>query len=167
MGILLCEKKGKWLNSNTVGVLSGILWSVLILFYSKNIYIYTIGITILGKENVLNQFFIDFYRYLIGSVGSITIIWSLKKIYTVAAEKFNFSLINSVRGLLEYMGRNSIIYYILSTYLLAWILPEFMRDFTFNFFFIILETIIVAGFCNIIGNLIKQLQFCSKWLLAS
>lgn len=121
----------------------------------------------MGKENVLNQFFIDFYRYLIGSVGSITIIWSLKKIYTVAAEKFNFSLINSVRGLLEYMGRNSIIYYILSIYLLAWILPEFTRDFTFNFFFIILETIIVAGFCNIIENLIKQLQFCSKWLLAS
>ncbi|MGF0021479.1 hypothetical protein [Acidaminococcus fermentans] len=108
----------------------------------------------MGKEDVLNQFFIDFYRYLIGAVESITIIWSLKKIYTVAAEEFNFSLINSVRRLLEYMGRNSITYYILLTYLFAWILPEFTRNFTFNFF-IILETIIVAGFCNVIGNLIK------------
>lgn len=149
-----------------VGGVSTLFWAVLLLFYSKDSYIYTTGITVLRKENMWNQLGIDAYRYLVGIVGVIAVIWILKKLCAVIASREE-SWVTSGRGMVEYMGRNSIIYYILSNYLYIWIMPEITKGFTFNIILMLVETFIVAGLCDGIGRVIKRFKLLSRWLIAN
>lgn len=165
-GYYYAKKQKKWLKSNVVGGVSTLLWAVLLLFYSKDSYIYTTGITVFGKENMWNQLGIDAYRYLVGIVGVIAGIWILKKLCAVIASREE-SWVTSGRGMVEYMGRNSIIYYILSNCLYIWIMPEITKGFTFNIILMLVETFIVAVLCNGIGRVIKRFKLLSRWLIAN
>ena len=165
-GYYYAKKQKSWLKSNVVGGVSTLLWAVLMLFYSKDSYIYTTGITVFRKENMWNQIGIDAYRYLVGIVGVIAVIWILKKLYAVIASREE-SWVTSGRGMVEYMGRNSIIYYILSNYLFIWIMPEVTKVFTFNIILMLAETFIVAVLCDGIGRVIKRFKPLSRWLIAN
>lgn len=165
-GYYYAKKQKKWLKSNVVGGVSTLFWAVLMLFYSKDSYIYTTGITVFRKENMWNQLGIDAYRYLVGIVGVIAVIWILKKLYAVIASREEL-WVTFGRGMVEYMGRNSITYYILSTYLFAWIMPEITKGFTFNIILMLVETFIVAVLCDGIGRVIKRFKHLSRWLIAN
>ena len=165
-GYYYAKKQKSWLKSNVVGGVSTLLWAVLMLFYSKDSYIYTTGITVFRKENMWNQLGIDAYRYLVGIVGVIAVIWILKKLYAVIASREE-SWVTSGRGMVEYMGRNSIIYYILSNYLFIWIMPEVTKVFTFNIILMLVETVIVSVLCDGIGRVIKRFKPLSRWLIAN
>lgn len=165
-GYYYAKRENNWLESNKAGIVATILWSILMRWYSKDSYIYTTGVTILKKESVLKQLVIDGYRYLVGAMGVIAIIWAIKKGYKM------ISLHESLGGcfmkeLIEYLGMNSITFYILSTYLFAWILPALTKDFTFNFIVTLLETVAVALLCDAGGRLIKRSKAVSRWLIAS
>lgn len=165
-GYYYAKKQKSWLKSNIVVGTSALLWAVLILFYSKESYIYTTGITVFRKENMWNQLGIDAYRYLVGIVGVIAVIWILKKLYAVIVSRKE-PWVTSGRSMFEYMGRNSITYYILSTYLFAWIMPEVTRGFTFNIILMLVETFVVAILCDMIGRIIKRFKHLSRWLIAN
>lgn len=113
-----------------------------------------------------NQLGIDAYRYLVGIVGVIAVIWILKKLYAVIASREEL-WVTFGRGMVEYMGRNSITYYILSTYLFSWIMPEITKGFTFNIILMLVETFIVAVLCDGIGRVIKRFKHLSRWLIAN
>lgn len=143
-----------------------LLWLSLMVFYSKDSYIYSTGFSIFRKSNIWRQIGIDIYRYLVGAVGIIAVTWSLKNLYTFIALHEN-SWMTFCRKKIEYMGRNSIIYYVLSTYLFAWIVPEITKKFTFNFALTLIETAIVTLLCDIVGRLIRHFRRISKWLIAT
>lgn len=164
-GYFYAKNNKNWLNSNVVGNISLILWIILMQFYSKDSYIYTTGITIFRKENIYNQINIDVYRYLIGALGTVSIIWILKKLYTIMMSHESLWVIMS-RRIVEYMGRNSIVYYILSTYLFTWIMPLFTKNVTYNFALNLIETVIVALLCELIGKFIENFCVISKWIIA-
>lgn len=166
MGYYYAKRHASWLESNLIGVFSFIVWAILMMFYTKESYIYTTGITLLGKENLMNQVVIDGYRYVVGAFGVAAMVWFLKKIYT-AFSLYDVSLLVSLEKMIEYMGRNSIIYYILSTYLFAWILPYTTNNFTFNLGLVFIETAVVAALCDILGRIIKRFKMAAKWLIAS
>lgn len=165
-GYYYAKNQKNWLKSNVVGGVSTLLWAVLMLLYSKDSYIYTTGITIFRKENIGNQLGIDAYRYLVGIVGVIAVIWILKKLYAVIASREE-SWVTSGRSMIEYMGRNSITYYILSTYLFAWIMPKITKNFTFNIISILVETFVVGVLCDVVGKIIKRFKPLSRWLIAN
>lgn len=165
-GYYYAKNQKKWLKSNVAGGVSTLLWAALMLFYSKDSYIYTTGITVFRKDNIWNQLGIDAYRYLVGIVGVIAVIWILKKLYAVIALRKE-PWVTSGRSMIEYMGRNSITYYILSTYLFAWIMPEITRRFTFNIILMLVETFVVAVLCDVIGRVIKRFKHLSRWLIAN
>lgn len=165
-GYYYAKKQKSWLKSNIVGGTSALLWAVLILFYSKDSYIYTTGLTVFRKDNIWNQLGIDAYRYLVGIVGVIAVIWILKKLYAVIASREE-SWVTSGRSMIEYMGRNSITYYILSTYLFAWIMPKITKNFTFNIISILVETFVVGVLCDVVGKIIKRFKHLSRWLIAN
>lgn len=165
-GYYYAKQKHNWIESNTVGIASAILWFILMPWYSKSSYIYTTGITIFRKENILVQLIIDGYRYLVGVAGVIAVIWILKKLYAVVLS-CEMSWVLLGKSLIEYMGMNSITFYILSTYLFAWILPALTKNFSFNLILTLMETVIVALLCDFVGRLIKCSKTISKWLLAN
>ena len=96
----------------------------------------------------------------------IAVIWILKKLYAVIVS-CEESWVTSGRGMVEYMGRNSIIYYILSNYLFIWIMPEITKSFTFNIILMLVETFVVAVLCDVVGRLIKLFKPLSRWLIAN
>ena len=165
-GYYYAKGQKNWLKSNVIGSVSTLLWAVLMLFYSKNSYIYTTGITVFRKENVWNQLGIDAYRYLVGVLGVIAVTWVLKKPYAFLVSRKE-SWVTSGRRMVEYMGRSSITYYILSTYLFAWIMPEITKGFTFNIISVLVEAIVVAVMCDVVGRIIKRFKHLSRWLIAN
>ena len=165
-GYYYAKNQKRWLKSNVVGGVSTLLWAALMLFYSKDSYIYTTGITVFRKENIWNQLGIYAYRYLVGIVGVIAVIWILKKLYAVIASREE-SWVTFGRSMIEYMGRNSITYYILSTYLFAWIMPEITRGVTFNIILMLVETLVVAVLCDVIGRVMKRFKHLARWLIAN
>lgn len=48
------------------------------LFYSKNTYIYTTGITLIGKQFVTEQIAVDIYRYIVGMAGVVSVVFWTK-----------------------------------------------------------------------------------------
>lgn len=165
-GYYYAKHKSNWIMSNKVGIVATILWFTLVPWYSKDSYIYTTGITIFRKDNIWNQLVIDGYRYLVGVVGVIAVIWIMKKLYAVVLS-YEIPVVMIGEKLLEYMGKNSITFYILSTYLFAWILPAFTKNFTFNIFLTMIETVAVALLCDAVGKMIKCSKAISRWLIAS
>lgn len=166
-GYYYAKTEHNWIESNKVGAVAAIFWFALMPWYTIDSYIYTTGITIFRKDNVWSQLVIDGYRYVVGAVGVIAVIWIMKKLY-LAVQSHEMPLVLMGMGkILEYMGRNSIAFYILSTYLFAWILPVFTKNLTFNFVLTLLETVVVALLCDAFGRLIKCSKVASRWLIAS
>lgn len=165
-GFYYAKYKRKWLNHTGVGIISAVTWIVLLQLYSKNSFIYTTGITIINKEDALGQMAIDGYRYLIGAVGVISVVWFTKKIYDVIARS-KIPCMRMGKDGIEYMGRNSITYYILSTYLFIWVMPSITKGFSINYAVTLFETILMVVLCSVIGRLIKCSKIISKWLIAS
>lgn len=165
-GYYYAKRQHNWQKEDKVGVVSAILWGLLMLLYSKDTYIYTTGITVFHKTNIWKQVVVDCYRYLVGAAGVITVIWISKKAYALI-EQHKAVRTNSGKRLIAYMGRNSIIYYILSNYLFLWILPEITKNFPFNLLLTLTETVIVALLCDAVGRLLKHSKAISRWLIAS
>ncbi len=158
-------KYGKeWLKNKYVGIISVLLWIVLMKFYSKDMYIYTTGVTIIGKTSVCSQLKIDIYRFVVGVFGIIAILFVTKMFY----EKVNIiknTYWERILGIIEYMGINSIVFYILSTYLFTWVLPVVTSKFTLNYGVTFLETVVMIVVCAMISMGLKQSKILSRLII--
>lgn len=90
-------------------ILCGVIFAALFLFYNEQCFIYTTGFKLIGK-NVMLQIGIDFYRILIGFVGSFFFILFWKLLHCLFP-KWRFRL-------LSIMGSNSLGIYLISGYVL-------------------------------------------------
>ena len=131
-----------------------LLWGFLLNFYSKDTYIYTTGFTILGKSGInaiTTQLIIDLYRYAIGIVGVVSVACIMYLIYEcvgivgVVSVACIMYLIYECVGifkihgaiwiykLIEHIGKDSIRYYVLSTYMFVWIVPNITYSLASNY----------------------------------
>lgn len=163
-GYYYAKTKACWLDKNIVGILSSVIWMILLAFYSKSTYIYTTGITVLGKPSIVTQVVIDLYRYLVGTVGTIAVAFWIKKMY-YCLRYINQKSVNHAVSLLEKWGKDSLVYYILSTYLFVWIMPTVTKAFELNYFLVLLETIVVMALCDLIKRILFRFGIVSRFVI--
>lgn len=97
-------------------VLTGIVFAGMFLFFDEDSFIYLSGYKLIGKD-VIRQLKIDFYRMIIGFAGSafFILIWQ----YVLAKFKHlcEFKILTA-------LGKNSMGIYIISTYLLVYVVQN-------------------------------------------
>ena len=150
----LLEKINKSIINKTL-IINTYLFIMLLIPFSKDIYIYTTGINII---NNYSQLFNDLYRYLIGFVGSIEILLIIYKLTPFIKE--------NIKDKLLYLGKNTLGIYIISSIIHPYILPMFTNNLSnINYLFICIETIIILVISITAIELIKINKYTSKYLL--
>lgn len=146
--------------------MSAIIWIVMLFFYSKDTYIYTTGITLLGKKSISKQIVIDMYRYAIGVTGVIAVIFWTKLIYCLINKyKYKYRYVQLFGKIFENLGANSLAYYILSTYFFAWIVPIVTESFQLNYFVVFIETVAVLILCSAMKNVLSKFEKVSYFII--
>lgn len=163
-GFYYARNKSVWINNRIVGLISTFIWIILLFFYSKDSYIYTTGITILEKNSAMNQFVIDIYRYTIGVFGVITVTYWTKVLYNKMCDNCFIRHI-SILYIIENLGRDSIVYYILSTYLFIWIVPVVTLTFDLNYLVVFIETIVVTILCFVVKIILSRFGSVSNLII--
>lgn len=154
----------KWIQKKTIGFTALAIWGILLQFYSMDTYIYTTGITVIGKNSISKQIIIDMYRYAVGFAGMISVVFVLKAVYQWLIHSKN-EFAAWIRRLIEYLGRSSLVYYILSTYLFVYIMPIMTSQLSVNYLVTLLETFIVIFVCHIVNILLRKTPWISKCLI--
>jgi surface polysaccharide O-acyltransferase-like enzyme len=138
-------------------ILVSTLFLVLLFFYDYDKYIYTSGYTILGK-NAIVQIYNNLFRFVIGMVGSI----SIMQLVCALVNK----LPSRLTHLLEYIGRNTMGIYIISGYLFTEILCFVSLRFAgFNCFCLFIETICIAAISVFVTAILKKNTLTNKLFL--
>ena len=143
-----------------------ILWIILLLFHRKRDYIYTSGLSLLKSEYGFGiQLMIDIYRYIIGAVGSIAVLFIL---YIFWGYMKNFRILNIYNKIVHF-GTQTLGIYVLQRlfleHLTARIAKRFMQKIGFNFLTanVLLFDIVITPVCGLIwlmilSFLIDQIQ---------
>lgn len=157
-----CGRYGyKWLLNSTSAVISLLVWCAMIPFYTRDSYIYLSGFTLLGKENCVQQILINVYRFTIGFVGSIALLYGLKLLY----KKVYKSKINSFITLVQRFGTQTLSIYILSTYLFIYILPNLTQTATLNYLLTLFESIVILLLCYSIGLMLQKSNVLGRLII--
>lgn len=144
-------------DSRICGVLLTISFFILLSVYSKDAYIYVSGITLLGK-NYGYQLFIDLYRFLIGLVGSLWIIWISGRIADQIPKK--------TVPMVNYLGKYSMGFYLISGVIFSYFITPLTREMEgINYLFVTVISIIVTLVCIIIIEIIKKNRLSNKLFL--
>ena len=124
------------------------IFVIMFLFYKRNYYIYNSGVSIWNKE-ILNQIYIDIYRFLIGFFGSVIVIYIfilLSKYIKGVASKF-----------LLFVGQNTMGIYIFTNFLLIYLVPIITFKVNgINYFINIVESMICLLISLLIILVIKK-----------
>lgn len=133
---------------------SGILFMVMFFFFDDRYFIYLTGYKLLGKE-IGAQLWIDGYRFLIGMVSSIFFImlWSLMT--------RNKAVCRSSR-VLAYIGKRSLGMYILSGYVIIYLVRRVAADCTPDYFVNALECIAVLAISAMLYTLLERIPLLKK-----
>lgn len=149
-----------WVRKQKVSVLLFVLCFVfltMMIFYNYDSYIYTSGYYVLNK-NIIRQFSIDIYRLLIGLIGSMLIILIIKTLYN----KIDNALFIAVSKI----GTSSLGIYIISGYIVDWILTKLTYNIiSINYLLVLLETIIITIISLFITLIIKKFKVTRVFLL--
>ena len=141
-GFNLFLKSGKLLGSIAA------IFVFLLYFFNNNSYIYTTGYTLLDKE-MLTQLGIDFYRFIIGLVGSFFIILLLLKIYPKISD--------CITSIFSIIGMNSLGIYMISGLIFQYLLPKLTSWITsINYLIVLFEAAIIIIISLLISLCIKQ-----------
>lgn len=97
-------------------VLAGLVFAGLFLFFDENSFIYLSGYKLIGKD-VVRQLKIDFYRMAIGFAGSAFFILIWQYILAMCKDRCEFKILTA-------LGKNSMGIYIISTYLLVYVIQN-------------------------------------------
>lgn len=145
------------------GIASGI-WIILLLFFNKDTYIYTTGISILPGYSTypfLQQLGIVVYRYLIGFVGCVAVSLLLFAVW----RKINKCASGVILTEVLWLGKHSLAIYILSTYLYVYLVPAITKNAFPNIVISLLATVLMAAVCAGLAVVISKCKFLSKVLI--
>jgi hypothetical protein len=134
-----------------------IIFIVLLLFYSQDSYIYNTGITIWNK-NIVNQLLLDFYRWIIGFFGSISVLIVIKILLKWIKTKRLWLPIASI-------GQNTLGIYIFSNYLFTYVVLRITQKLEPNYLIAVLETLIVLIMSYFFTRLIGKNRITRRLLL--
>lgn len=136
----------------------GFLFIILLLFYNRDSFIYISGHYIFQGVPI-RQFFIDLYRFVIGLIGSVFILFLFYKIVPVIKGKF--------LKCIKIIGENTLGIYIISGYFLSSsiFLNITATQTTINYLITIIETISVVLVSLICTLIIKKSNILNKLLL--
>lgn len=71
----------------------------------------------------------------------------------------------SMRKKFEKFGNDSLIYYILSTYLFVWLMPNVTAKFQLNYITVFAETLIVMILCLLIKIVLSKFGKVSRYII--
>lgn len=163
-GFYYAKTDSTWINKNKVGLVATFVWIILMCFYSKETYIYTTGITLLGKASAIEQIVVDIYRYIIGMTGIVVVTFWFKIVYHIMSNTSN-KFTNFMIKILEKCGRDSLSFYILSTYLFVWIMPVLTAAFQLNYLVVLIETIAVMIICSMLKKILSKVGRVSHLII--
>lgn len=144
-------------KSSLLLTITGIAFFAMLPFFEREHYIYTSLYNILNG-NPLHQTGVDLFRFFIGLFGSIFVMLSIKRLH---------DLIGDRRGVLAYLGRNTIGIYIVSSYLNPLLLDICRKLDGPNYLYIAIESVIVIILSLSIVTFIKRNHTASRLLLGS
>lgn len=128
-----------------VGLLATALWLVMLCFFNHSSYVYITGTYVFSHRNFWYQIYIDMFRWLIGLVGSVSVMLMLK-------------LVKSLQ-VLSFLGTKSLGIYIISGHVLRYLPAQ--GGYIINF----VEAVVITFVCCIICMLIGKVKFLNKCLL--
>lgn len=129
------------------GILT-IIYFILLFFFHTDSYIYSSKYSLLGKA-ILPQLGIDLFRFCIGLVGSIWILFLLKRIYSLLSQK--------VAEFLCLIGRNSLGIYMISGLVFVYVLPTLTKSIhELNYFIVLGETVVILFGTLLLSLLLKK-----------
>lgn len=155
------EKKPVWKDWHTnrkvnfyLLLLSGAMFLLLFLLFEEKYFIYLTGYKLLGKQ-MMEQLWIDGYRFLIGFMGSIFFVMLLS--LTMYVKK------NGVwNNMLAFIGQKSLGIYILSGYVIMYVVRNLAADLKPNYFMNIIECIVVLVLSVILYVAIEKIPYMKK-----
>jgi fucose 4-O-acetylase-like acetyltransferase len=136
-------------------IMVGVIYSILILFFNYNTFIYNSGYSLI-KKDVFNQLGIDMYRLLIGLVGSAFIILFVE--YCLRGRSM------SNRFMLSNLGVNSLGIYIISGYMFN-VCLHFRVGFSLNYAITLTEVFVVIAISYYATNILKRFNLTNNLLL--
>ncbi len=148
----------RYFKSPVLFVFSTIMWILLMHFFDRNSFIYTSKFSILYHILPLDQqIWVDIFRYIVALVASVSIVMCCYGIFVC------FKLFKG--GIISYLGKNSLSIYILSGYIVTYILPYITKEGEYNLFINFLETIIILIICILIKKILAFNKIISKIML--
>jgi hypothetical protein len=134
--------------------LSAVLFIAMFMFYNEESFIYLTGYKLIGK-NVGHQLYIDFYRMIIGFVGSGTFILMWKCITDKSKCEFK---------ILRRLGTDSMGIYILSGYIIVFIIQKLdfieCRLYGVN----LIETVVVVILSAVLVEILGKIPYIRKFV---
>lgn len=141
----------RYLGSVLLGL--GTFFIAFVCFFEEKHFIYLTGIKILGK-NVTEQLMIDGYRFIAGLVGSFFFLLLCRAL--VLAKRKTKVRILSVKVLL-YLGERSLGIYILSGYIIMYLIRHVAAEWNPNYAINVLECVIVVFLSVLCTNIIRRI----------
>ena len=158
------ENKGKPAKKSPrlwmIGII-GLAFAGLFIYYNEDSFIYLTGYKLVGKK-VARQLGIDIYRLVIGFAGSVFFILVWQYIL-MCADKLNQQRNGRIQfGVLRKLGADSMGIYIVSGYLLIFVIQRFDFIQQPSYIFNIFETIIVLAMSWLIVGIIGKIPVLKK-----
>lgn len=129
--------------NNIVMVLSLILYILLIVFYTSEVFVYNSGISLLNS-NCLWHLYIDFYRWVVAFIGCSFILIFLLKFKNIKTNLF------------KYLGKNSMGIYIVNTIICNCFIFKVTNIFSHNIIFVVLMFILLMSLSIVADIIIKK-----------
>ena len=135
-----------------------VIFTCLLFFYNKNMYIYVSGMTIINpilNISSLEQIYIDLFRIIIGFVGSIFTLSMIYEIYCLTKNK-------KIWKYFSYIGKNSLKFYCFQEILIVFFLKPYTINFQKNYINNFIETIIVILICIFLDKILSKSKKLEK-----
>ncbi|MDE6748044.1 MAG: acyltransferase family protein [Lachnospiraceae bacterium] len=137
-------------------VLSGIVFVGMFMFFDENSFIYLSGYKLVGKD-VVRQLKIDFYRMIIGFVGSAFFILIWQYILAMCKGRCEFKILTA-------LGKNSMGIYIISTYLLVYVVQNLNLAEQPFYPLNAAQAVVVLAVSLLLAELLGKLHFVRKFV---
>jgi peptidoglycan/LPS O-acetylase OafA/YrhL len=129
---------------------------ILMMFFNNTSFIYLSGYTIIGKS-AINQVVINFYRFIIGLVGSVLVLMIVNSILK--------SKVIKSRHILSSLGIYSFGIYIVSECVFVSLLPKLTKTFSPNYAITLLETLFIIIVPYFLTVLLKRFKITNRLFL--
>lgn len=141
-------------------IILGILFVFLLQFFESDTLIYLSGYKLIGKD-ISKQILLDGFRMVIGFIGSFMVI-SIFKILVDTYNEKKCKLFTIVLDMFIYLGKKSMGIYILSGYVLVFVIQKISQINEQNYFLNFVETIFVVTVSAIITTILEKMPFFCK-----